>query len=92
MATLHMTEAEVARDLHAVLEKVRQGVEVVIDEGIETIAIMKPTRSVGRSIDEIVKEAEARKLDMTLDGEFGNDMEKVIASHQRPWNPPSWDL
>jgi hypothetical protein len=29
MAQLHMTEAELARDLHAVLERVRQGAEVV---------------------------------------------------------------
>ena len=29
MATVHMTESEVARDLHAVLAKVQQGVEVV---------------------------------------------------------------
>jgi hypothetical protein len=31
--TIHMSEAEVARDLHAVLEKVRQGVAVVIEHG-----------------------------------------------------------
>ena len=31
MATVHMSEAEVARDLHAVLAKVQQGVEVVIE-------------------------------------------------------------
>ena len=30
MAQVHMTEAELARDLHGVLEKVRQGAEVVI--------------------------------------------------------------
>jgi hypothetical protein len=30
MITVRMTEAELARDVHAVLEKVRQGMEVVI--------------------------------------------------------------
>lgn len=30
--TIRMTEAEVARDLHTVLEKVRQGMEVVIEQ------------------------------------------------------------
>jgi len=30
MATVHMSEAEVARDLHAALAKVQQGVEIVI--------------------------------------------------------------
>ncbi len=32
MATVHMSEAEVARDLHAVLAKVQQGVEIVIEQ------------------------------------------------------------
>lgn len=33
MATIHMSEAEVARDLQAVLAKVQQGVEIVIEPG-----------------------------------------------------------
>jgi hypothetical protein len=32
MATIHMSEAEVAHDLHAVLAKVQQGVEIVIEQ------------------------------------------------------------
>jgi hypothetical protein len=31
MAMVRITEAELARDLHAVLEKVRQGVEIVVE-------------------------------------------------------------
>lgn len=30
MATVHMSEAEVARDLHAALARVQQGIEIVI--------------------------------------------------------------
>jgi hypothetical protein len=29
---------------------------------------------------------------VTLDEDFGNDLEEIIARHQRePWNPPLWD-
>jgi hypothetical protein len=28
---------------------------------------------------------------VTLDEDFGRDLEEIIASHQRPWNLPSWD-
>jgi hypothetical protein len=28
---------------------------------------------------------------VTLDEEFTKDMEDVISSHQKPWNPQSWD-
>jgi hypothetical protein len=33
MATLRMTEAELARDIHAVLAKVQQGAEIVVEGG-----------------------------------------------------------
>ena len=40
MAQVHMTEAELARDLHAVLEKVRQGVEIVVDRNDQPVAVI----------------------------------------------------
>jgi len=36
-----MSEAEVARDLHAVLAKVRQGVEIVIEQDHRPVAVLK---------------------------------------------------
>jgi antitoxin (DNA-binding transcriptional repressor) of toxin-antitoxin stability system len=39
--TVHMTEAEVARDLRTVLEKVRQGVEVVVEQNSRPIAVIR---------------------------------------------------
>lgn len=90
MATLHMTEAEVARDLHAVLEEVQRGAEVVIQEGYRPIAVLRPPQPAGRSIDEIVRDAEDRNLEVTLDDEFGNDLEQIIATHrQQTWTPSS---
>src|SRR5271166_6352426 len=54
MAVLHMTEAELARDLHAALEKVRQGAEIVVEEGYRTVAIIKPVQGPGRPLDECI--------------------------------------
>ncbi len=83
-----MTEAEVARDLHAVLEEVQRGVEVVIEEGYRPIAVLRSPQPVGRSIDEIVHDAETGNLEVTLDDEFGNDLEQIIATHrQQTWTP-----
>jgi hypothetical protein len=28
---------------------------------------------------------------VTLDEDFSKDMEDIVASHQKPWNPPSWE-
>ena len=37
-----MTEAEVTRDFAAVLERVRQGVEVVVEQDHQAVAVLSP--------------------------------------------------
>lgn len=86
-----MSEAEVARDLHAVLAKVQQGIEVVIEQDHRPVAVLRAQSRTGRPITEILREAKERNSTVTLDEEFTRDMEDVIASHQKPWNPQSWD-
>jgi hypothetical protein len=34
---------------------------------------------------------EKRNSTVTLDPDFGRDLEAVIAGHQPPWNPQSWE-
>jgi antitoxin (DNA-binding transcriptional repressor) of toxin-antitoxin stability system len=41
MATVYMSEAEVARDLHAVLAKVQQGVEIVVEQDCRPVAVIR---------------------------------------------------
>ena len=91
MATVYMGEGDVARDLHAVLAKVKQGVEVVIEQDHRPVAVLRAQQRSGRPILEILAEAERRNATVTLDSDFGDDMKAVIASQQEPWNPPSWD-
>jgi antitoxin (DNA-binding transcriptional repressor) of toxin-antitoxin stability system len=91
MATVHMSEAEVARDLHAVLAKVQQGLEVVIEQDERPVAVIRAPHGGGRPIVEILNEAKQRNSTVTLDEDFGKDLEEIVASHQKPWNPPSWD-
>ena len=43
MATLHMSETEVARDLHAVLVRVQQGAEIAIEKDHRPIAVIRPS-------------------------------------------------
>ena len=95
MATVHMSEAEVARDLHAVLAKVQQGMEIIIEQDHRPVAVIRAqpqgANSSGRPITEILREAKQRNSTVTLDEDFGKDLEEIVASHQKPWNPPSWD-
>ena len=91
MATLRITEAELARDTHGVLAKVREGFEVIVEQDHRPVAIIRPPRRSGRPISEILREAEERNSTVILDADFGADLEAIIAAHDQPWNPPSWE-
>ena len=91
VAVLHITEAELARDLHAVLEKIRQGAEVVIEQDSHPVAVMRPPATRGRKISEIVASLEANGASAVLDEDFARDVDEAIQAHREPWNPPSWD-
>jgi antitoxin (DNA-binding transcriptional repressor) of toxin-antitoxin stability system len=90
--TLRITEAELARDVRAVLAKVEHGSEVIIEqEDPRPVAVIRSPHRSGRPIAEILREARQRNSTVTLDEDFGKDLEEIIGHHQQPWNPPSWD-
>jgi antitoxin (DNA-binding transcriptional repressor) of toxin-antitoxin stability system len=91
MATVHMTEAEVVNNIAAVLAKVRQGNEIVIEQGNRPLAVIKPSRPVGRMISEVIADLKARGSDAIMDDDFAYDIEEGIKAHRQPWNPPSWE-
>jgi hypothetical protein len=41
MGTLRITEAELARDIHAVLAKVQQGAEIVVEQDHRLVAVIR---------------------------------------------------
>jgi antitoxin (DNA-binding transcriptional repressor) of toxin-antitoxin stability system len=84
MAVLHITKSELARDVDGVLEKVRAGAEVVIEEDHRAVAIIKTPHGPGRLLSECIALAEAHGSTATLDDEFGKDLEEIIQSHPEP--------
>ena len=92
MGTLRITEAELARDVRAVLAQVELGSEVIIErEDHRPVAVISAPQRSGRPITEILQEARLRNSTVTLDEDFGKDLEEIIANHEQPWNPPSWE-
>jgi len=82
--TVRITEAELARDVRAVLEKVEQGREVIIEhEDHRPVAVIDPLQRTGRPITEILSEARQRNVTATLDDNFGEDLEDIIAERSR---------
>ena len=90
-----MTETEVARDLHGVLEKVQQGVEVVIEQDDRPIAVIKTAQGPGWPINECIALAKAYEERLGYapvpDPDFAKDVQAAIDAHREPLPPPSWD-
>ena len=94
MAQVHMTEAELARDLHGVLEQVRQGVEIVVDRNDQPVAVIKPAQPVRRTLSDLIRLAEQREKErgyaVTLDPDYAADVEEIVRA-RKLWTPRPWD-
>jgi antitoxin (DNA-binding transcriptional repressor) of toxin-antitoxin stability system len=91
MATIHIPEAEAARNFAAVMTHIRAGSEVIIEADAKAVAIVKPAESPGRLLSEALRLAQKRGSTVTLDPDFSADLEAVINSHPEPLEPPQWD-
>ena len=91
MGTLHISDADLARDPYAVLEKVEEGVEVIVERNRRPVATIRPPKRSGRRISECIASARASGSKVTLDDGFAKDVEEGIKERSQPWNPPSWD-
>ena len=94
MATIHISEAEAARDFHALLAHVRAGAEVVIENGSLQVAVLHAPAPPRCSISECIALAEAHSRELgyepVMDAEFAEDMEEIIRN-RRPRDTSAWD-
>lgn len=97
MATVHMSEAELARDLHAVLLRVQQGIEVVIEQDDRPVAVLKPSKPAdpGRRLSECIAMAKAYEERLGAapvpDAGFAADVLAGIEERRDPFTPPEWE-
>jgi antitoxin (DNA-binding transcriptional repressor) of toxin-antitoxin stability system len=90
---IHIPEAEAAMtNVEELLVHVRAGAEVVIENGERPVAVLRSVEShPGRLLSESVALAEAQGSTVTLDGDFGRDLEAAVHSHLEPLSPTAWD-
>jgi antitoxin (DNA-binding transcriptional repressor) of toxin-antitoxin stability system len=89
---IHISEAEAASNFADVLARVRAGAEIVIDGHEPVVVVVRPSQpEPGLLLSESIALAEAHGSTVTLDGDFGRDLEAAINSHREPLNPPAWD-
>ena len=86
--TVRITEAELARDIRAVLMKVRSGIEVIVEQDHRPIAVIKSPRVPGRKISECIALAKAYEDKLGYapvpDPDFAKDVQAAIDAHREP--------
>ncbi len=87
MATGPHYRSRTRRDIHAVLAKVQEGVDLIVEQDHRPVAAIRAPHRSGRPISEILRQAKDRNSTVTLDPDFGKDLEAVIAGHP----PRAWD-
>jgi antitoxin (DNA-binding transcriptional repressor) of toxin-antitoxin stability system len=91
MAVLRITEAELVNNIADVMRQVRQGCEIIVEQGNQPVAVIRPSRPVGRPISEVIADLKAWGSTVAIDDDFARDIEEGIRAYRQPWNPPSWD-
>lgn len=91
MSTVRITESDLASDVHGVLEKVREGFEVIVEDNHRPVAVIRAPKRSGRPLSECIALAKARGSNVTLDEDFAKNVEDGIRERSKPWNPPSWE-
>jgi hypothetical protein len=86
-----MSEAA-ATDIAALLKRVDEGAEIVIEREARPPAILRSedTRP-GCLLSESIALAESHGSTVTLDTDFGHDLEEIVKSHSEPLNSPECD-
>ena len=93
---IHISKAEAASNFASLLDRVRAGAKVIIEDGSNPVAVLRsaPSRR-GRLLSESIAMAEAHAKELgytpTLDPDFAADLQEIINSHREPLNPPAWD-
>jgi len=88
---IHLSEKEAAAtSVASLLERVRSGAEVVIQDGETPVAVLHPAEIVRRTISECIALLPEGST-ATVDPDFAKDVEAAIESHHEPLNPPTWD-
>ncbi|HEX9200884.1 MAG TPA: hypothetical protein VF865_15095, partial [Acidobacteriaceae bacterium] len=71
MAIIHISEAEAALNFAAIMAKVRAGEEVRIDNGSETVAVLRAlSKNEPRMASDILASLKSRASDVTLPSGF----------------------
>ena len=92
MAVVHISRADAANDFDGLMARAANGDAILIESNACVVAKLLPGDAARpRLLSESLRILKERGSSVTLDGEFGSDLEDIINSHREPLNPPAWD-
>lgn len=92
MAVIHISRTEAANDFDALIARAGKGDEILIGSNASVVARLLPGDAPRpRLLSESLSILKERGSAVTLDPDFGRDLEEIINSHREPLNPPAWD-
>jgi antitoxin (DNA-binding transcriptional repressor) of toxin-antitoxin stability system len=92
MAIVHISRKEAANDFDGLIARACRGDEILIESDENVVARLLPGEGPRpRLLSESLRILEERGSAVTLDADFGRDLEEIINSHREPLNPPAWD-
>lgn len=86
MEPLHISEADLAENVGAILQLVQTGGEVIVERNAEPVAVIGPPEPERRRISECIAMLPADST-ATIDPDFAKDVEAAIASRREPLGP-----
>jgi len=91
---MRVSEADVVRDVAAILNHVQGGGEIVVERDAQPVAVIRPAAPARRTLAECIALAKAHEEETghspALDPDFAVDMEEIIRG-RTPWKPPAWE-
>ena len=92
MATIHISEADAARDFAGLLTRVRASAEIIIESDNYPVAVLRPAEPPRRSISIAMAGAHSKELGYTpvMDADFAADLEEIIRD-RKPRDSSAWD-
>jgi antitoxin (DNA-binding transcriptional repressor) of toxin-antitoxin stability system len=90
---IRLSDVEAASDFAAVLNRVREGAEIVIEHDARPVAVVRAAEGArGRLLSESIALAKAHAKELgyepTMDADFAADLEEIIENHRKPLYPP----
>lgn len=87
---IHISDAEAASDFTSLLDRVRDGAEIVIEHDARPVAVVRAAEPVRRTISECIALLPEDSTAI-IDPDFARDVEAAVESHREPLNPPEWE-